>query len=694
MKKYLIVCLLIGPWGFAQTPPKASPTPAPNDTPMPASLTMLTRSYGDSVVLRWATDNSILWKMSLEAGYRLTRKSISEQGKVSADYQVVVKPWSIDEWKQKHRPNDTLAAIATQLVWGKTKPLRYDEELTLDKLMRQQNLSDTRLMMALILADENTQRARGMALGWVDKQVKKGTQYVYSIRSLADAKLYPADTAFAIVENTGPYLRPEMLAVSASVGDRIVTLSWDRYLADKAFSSYYIERSDDGGRTFKRVNTRPWVSAGNENERGLIQYSDSLSTNYRSYQYRVVGNTPFGEPSVPSKPVVVKGLDLAPPSEVSLLRAEHQQGSRVKLRWQHPNAPADLAGYLVAKAVQNEGPFVPLTPKLLPPSQREFVDTTAIPTLPAYYVVVSVDTAKNSQRSLPAFCAFKDAQGPTPPTGLQGYIDTTGFVRVVWNPNLDQDLLGYKVLIANDPTHVFTSATDGYLQTAVFNDTTTLQTLTRHLYVRVVAYDKHFNPSLPSDILTLTRPDKIPPIAPVFSGFTASDSSITMTWVSGSNDVRELVLHRRNTSTERWRELSKIPAKGASSFTDKSLKPNTDYQYMLVAVDSAGLRSPESFPLTTATLRTIPKSIKQLSAALSADKKAVNLTWKAPADNCYYIIYKALGTDYLQSYDKVARLSNFTDRNVLPGVVSYAVKVLYADGSESALSQPVRVEIK
>ncbi|MFN8354963.1 MAG: hypothetical protein U0Y10_10985 [Spirosomataceae bacterium] len=691
--KYLFAFLLFSSWSFAQTQPKPTPPQASNDAPKPAAISLVTRSYGDSVVVRWATDNSILWKMSLEAGYRLTRKSITAQGKVMVDYQIVVKPWSVEEWRQKHCPNDTLAAIATQLVWGKTKPIRYDEEVTLDKLMRQQNLNDTRLMMALILADENTQRARGMALGWVDKKVVKGTQYVYSIRSLADAKLYPADTAFTVLRNDGPYPRPEMPPVYASAGDKVATLSWDRYIAEKAFSSYYIERSDDGGRTFKRITIRPWVSSASENDRESIQYSDSLSTNYKSYQYRVVGNTAFGEPSLPSKPVAVKGIDMEAPSGVTMLTAEHQLGSRVRLRWQHPNAPSDLAGYLVAKAVQSEGPFVPLTKKLLPTNQREFIDTTAIPTLPAYYVVVSVDTSKNSQRSLPVYCMFKDVKGPTRPTGLQGYIDTTGLVRVVWNPNLDQDLMGYKVLIANDPTHVFTSVTDGYLQTAVFNDTTTLQTLTRHLYVRVVAYDKHFNPSLPSDILTLTRPDKIPPITPVFAGFTASDSSITMNWVSGSDDVKELGLYRRNASSERWRELKKLPTQ-TNTYTDKALKPNTDYQYMLVAVDSAGLRSPESFPLNTATLRTIPKSIKQLNAALSADKKAVNLTWKAPADNCYYIIYKALGTDYLQSYDKVARLNTFTDRNVLPGVVNYAVKVLYADGSESALSQPVRVEIK
>jgi uncharacterized protein len=691
--KYLLVFSLIGSWGFAQTPPRTVTPNTTDDSPKPASLTVLARSYGDSIVVRWATDNSILWKMSLESGYRLIRKSIMAQGKANVDYQVIVKPWTVEEWKQKHRPNDTLAAIATQLIWGKTKPIRYDEEVTLDKLMRQQNLNDTRLMMSLILADENAQRARGMALGWVDKKVEKGKQYVYSIRSLADAKRYPADTTFTIVENTGPYPRPEMVPVYASAGDKVVTLSWDRYIAEKAFSSYFIERSDDGGRTFKRITSRPWISSASENERETIQYSDSLSTNYKSFQYRVIGNTAFGEPSLPSKPVAAKGIDMEAPNAVTMLSAEHHSGSRVRLHWQHPDAPSDLAGYLVAKATQNEGPFVPLTTKLLPASQREFIDTTAVPSLPAFYVVVSVDTAKNSQRSLPSYCVFKDAQGPARPTGLQGYIDTTGFVRVVWNPNLDADLMGYKVLIANDPTHVFTSATDGYLQTAVFNDTTTLQTLTRHLYIRVVAYDKHFNPSLPSEILTLTRPDKIPPITPIFANYTASDSSITMSWTSGSDDVKELVLYRRNANTERWRELTKLPAK-VTDYVDKALKPNTDYSYMLVAVDSAGLRSPESFPMNTATLRSLPKSIKQLNATLSADKKTMNLTWKNPADNCYYVVYKSVGNDYLRSYDKVARLSTFTDRNLQPGVINYAVKVLYADGSESALSQPVRVEIK
>lgn len=651
---------------------------------------IMAKAFGDSIVIRWAPNHSALFRQALKSGYLLTRRSYTDSKKQQIDYQIVVKPWTPEEWIKKTTRKDTLAAVCSQLVNGRNTPIGANEDVTLDKILDQQNQNDLRMMLALVMADASPRNAMGMALGWVDKKVTKGVKYTYYIVPLTDPKLYPVEITGTMLVNERKEEVMKMPPAKATVGEHTIRLQWNRRLAENSFSAYYLQRSDDGGKTFRRITKRPWIQPPANLLDDMIQYTDSVPQNYRAYYYRIEGITPFGE-LAPSETIIASAVDRTPPPAVTDLEAKHLKGSQVKITWKYATTEPDFAGFVIAKGTSLEGPFTPLANRSLASETREFIDTTAFPQLPNYYKVVAIDTARNLGLGMPAYCLIKDSEGPPKPSGLQGYIDTTGYVRIVWEGT--PDVLGYQVFSANAPDHVFTSDTKGYLAIPAFNDSTTLQTLTRKKYFRVIAYDKNYNPSVPSEILTLTRPDLLRPSTPVIKDYFVSDTGVVVNWnTSTSNDVAHQLVLRRGKSTERWVEIAKID-KNLSSYTDQTIKGKSDYGYALVAVDSAGLRSDVSFPLNVTTPKFTPMSVSKLRAFVNPDK-SVSLYWDYDIPYSRFVIYKAAGKQGITSYDSVYDAREYRDKRPEKGATTYAVRVILQDGMESALSKIVELDIK
>lgn len=679
---------------LAQNQPAATPpaTPATPDTSLNGRyrVGIMAKAFGDSIIVRWAPNHSALFRQALKSGYLLTRRSFTSDKKQQIDYQIVVKPWTIEQWLKNTTAKDTLAAVCAQLTNGKNTPIGANEAITLDKILEQQNQNDLRMMLALVMADANPRNAMGMALGWVDKTVKKGVKYAYYILPLTDQKLYPVDAMGMLIQNDKQDETLKMLPVKSSSSEHIIRLQWNRRLSENLFSAYYIQRSDDGGKTFRRITRRPWVQPPASVLDETIQFSDSVPQNYRAYYYRVLGITPFGE-LIPSESIVAAAVDRTPPPAVTDLEAKHLKGSQVKVSWKYATTEGDFAGFVIAKGTSLEGAFVPLSDKPLSRDTREFIDTTAFPQLPNYYKVVAIDTARNLGLGLPVFCLIKDSEGPVKPTGLQGYIDTTGYVRIVWDAI--PDAYGYRVFSANAREHLFTADTKGYLAISAFNDSTTLQTLTRKKYFRVIAYDKSYNPSVPSEILELSRPDVLRPSAPVINGYSVSDTAVVINWnPSNSNDLAQQLLLRRGKSTERWVEIAKID-KNLTTYADKTIKGRSEYGYALVAVDSAGLRSDVSFPLNVKTPKITPASVSKLRGFLNPDK-SISLYWDYDIPYSRFVIYKATGQQGFTSYDSVYDAREYRDKRPEKGLTTYAVRVILQDGMESSLSKTIEIDVK
>jgi len=240
--------------------------------------------------------------------------------------------------------------------------------------------------------------------------------------------------------------------------------------------------------------------------------------------------------------------------------------------------------------------------------------------------------------------------------------------------------------MANAADHTFSPRSPGLLADTTFTDSLSLQTLNEHVYYRVVAFDKNRNPSVYSDQLELRKPDKVPPIPSVFLDFRVSDTTVGMRWVpSTSHDAVAQLLYRRTRGDSAWTEYARLD-KTTSTFTDKKVSRQTWYEYTLVAVDDAGLRSARSFPLNVRVSDSgVRKKINAFAAKTAAE--GVQLSWQYPvSEGVRYQLYRSYNGSGLLMYKSLpaANLS-FTDKGLLKGKYEYALKAVYPDGGESPL---------
>jgi hypothetical protein len=427
-----------------------------------------------------------------------------------------------------------------------------------------------------------------------------------------------------------------------------------------------------------------------------ISVKDTLPLNYHKYLYRVAGINHFGEISQYSSNIVVTGIDLTPPAQVSFISVENTSGANVKIKWQKKLKEPDMIGFVIGRSQSIKGPFEPLQKQFLPINATEYVDNNAEPFGTNYYVVSAIDTAGNAAISLPAYAVMKDEAPPATPTGLKGSMDSTGVIKMTWNKNTEPDLEGYLVYAANQKDHVFTPITTGFLLDEFFADSTTLQTLTKYKYYKVVAFDKARKASPYSEILTVKRPDKVAPVAAVFNNYSVSDSTANISWIpSSSDDALKQILSRKEDGHAEYKEIKTFDNKTRSYF-DSEVIPGHWYSYIIQTIDESGLKSEKSFPLRIKPYVTgIKPNVKQLKIVLLEDHKSVNVSWSpASNENQRVLIYRKINNGDMQLVEGINNpIKEFKDKIYAKGIYYYATKVKYNDGGESLLSEFLKTEV-
>lgn len=216
----------------------------------------------------------------------------------------------------------------------------------------------------------------------------------------------------------------------------------------------------------------------------------------------------------------------------------------------------------------------------------------------------------------------------------------------------------------------------GYFVQYLQASTTTLQTLTKNKYFKVVAFDKSRNASPYSEILTIKRPDKIPPVAPVFTNFLVSDSSASISWIpSSSDDVAKQLLFRKEDEKE-WVVLKELAAK-TNSYTDISVN-NKWYSYALVAVDETGLTSEKSFPMRLRPYF-VPQNdvVKNITATLQSEGEKVKIAWVNPkqVNKERLLIYRKDANNLIQIIENLpSDRTEFIDNLPQKGTFEYGIK--------------------
>ncbi len=692
MIKYLFFVVLFLPGlGFGQNinaPAKPDTTKA--DTL--AHMHLIYKNYGSKVVLRWAPGDAATWILTKQDGYKVTRRVYEKDA--NGDFKEIAKDsvhipvWTMQQWQQYFEAShDSLAAMAAELLYGETLPFKAGS-MSMQDIINKYHEQQNRFGFALMIADFNAKIAEGLGLRYEDSTIDKDHYYTYAVTPVDSQRIIRSDTALVFV-NGGLITKPSPSPILKTVaGDQVIHLFWYNNPTGDRYSAFYIERSKDG-QNYKRLNRLPYVYSQRQGRLPKpIEFIDTTIANYVKYRYRVIGISAFGDLSKPSDVVIGMGRDLTPPHPPIITQIQNtDNGSKISFHWEKNVKEADFIGYVVGRSVNLDGPYESLTDSLLGFETHDFTDEHPKTGAPNYYIVAAVDTALNSGRSMPAYMNAEDHTPPAQPTGLAGKIDSTGIVHIHWNWNVEPDLAGYRIFFSNNPSQVFTPLLGILIPDTLFTDSITVKTLTKDIYYQVIAYDRNRNASPASEILKLAKPDVIPPMAAIIHDFNVSDTSVALQWYrSASEDVAAQKLYRKDDSTNTWVLIEELPAID-SAYTDNDIKPLHNYSYSIEAFDSSGLSSGKSFPLNVYVYSKGYSGVIKNFEVSKNDSSAV-LSWAAPVgDISYYILYKGKNNTGLKMAGNIPGNKMTYKESIGKGSFQYAIKAIYENGKESAVSE-------
>ncbi|MDV3307968.1 MAG: hypothetical protein LOY03_04030 [Cyclobacteriaceae bacterium] len=659
-------------------------------TARPDTIYLVTVSYGDSVVLRWAPGSAHLWKVAARNGYRIERKKLGER-----DYRVVtnspLKPYSLSEWKRRTDTTNVHVATAAQVMLG-TVMMKPQEAVSFSQKLLASEEERNRLALALYCAEFSIQAGNGLAFRWVDRDIERDASYYYRVSVVPEPNPVTVVPGVAKQKVADTYKPTPVMDVVAEGRDGEIEIRWDKGDNDRKFSGYFVERSEDG-KTFNALNEVPFKTIEDERLGTEHVYVDQVTGYGKVYHYRVRGITSFADYGAYSEIVKAETRDLNAPAPPSVIRVESLDEKRVKVTWtDNPVAP-DHAGYFIGRGRSIHGPFEKLNTAPLNTSVREYVDEGAIPHGPNFYTVIAVDRSGNENMSVVGMAVLKDYTPPVPPRNLIGDIDTLGIVSLAWELGSDEDLMGYRVYRADHPDAEYIQVTNAPIPGNFYMDTISLKTLTRKVYYKVAAFDFNYNPSEFSDVLELERPDYVPPVKPIIHGYSVLQDTIEINYVpSHSNDVAKHLLFRKEGTAE-WQLVALVDTTGI--YRDVSIDPAKTYAYALEAIDHSGLVSGKTQPIVvTSSLPTRPP-VQNFNGVFDKTSKGFALSWDYNEPGEYkFVIYRGLEGSALHSYASVKGTARtFVDNKFYrngQGYV-YALKVLFSDGTESAFSQQVNV---
>lgn len=653
------------------------------------SLKMIGRPLKDSILLRWTPDNFDGWNAGNKYGYNILRYTIMKNGEMVTKpipellTPQPLKPWTGDKW-EKIIDNDDYAAVAAQAIFGETFELSNTKSTNIFDVVNKVKEQDSRFSFALFAADMSPLAAKASGLWYTDKNVKKGEKYLYRVMLMAPPAVVVSDTGFVFTGIDEYMPLPKPISVKGEFGDKGVILHWERKLFDHIFTSYSVERSEDGV-NFSKINKQPIVYTISDDfdETSELLYIDSLALNNKNYSYKIYGHTPFGERSPASD--IVTGKGVAAIKVIPEIKNDYESNGQIVLDWTYPKEEEpNIKGFKVLRASQYRTAYDTIS-GLLPVSTREFIDTK--PLSVNYYKIEANGWDGINKSSVPSMVQLVDSIPPTPPTGLKASIDTTGKVILSWNPNTEEDIYGYRIFRANEANDEYSQITIAPVEDTLFVDSVNVKTLTPKLYYQLTAIDKRQNHSDFSAPLEIERPDLIPPAPPVIRSIKSGVNGIRIEWIaSSSKDVVKHQVIRKEKGTL-MQTQTEIPISDTSRvFTDSLAIMNTIYYYSLVAIDKTGYRSEPSIELAGQKIPSATQGgLGEIKCKADRKNMTVEITWKAPTEKVErYIVYRKADSEgkYVVYTTIKGDEHKFTDKRVKPDTrFAYRIKAVLANTS-------------
>ena len=672
-------------------------------------VNLIAQSSPDSIILRWAPGDYKMWTLGNEKGYKIERFEVLSDAPMklgkSTALGTVFKPLPLDEWEGITKKND-YAAVAAASVYGEHFGIKDPANTSVQEIYDANSEVQNRFGFGLFACDQSFEVAKAMGLAYVDHAVERNKTYVYTVYPLGNIPGFQLEAGVVRVTAQEAPTLPTPSGLAGDFSDQFVQLSWDiDEEITRSFTSYQIERSDDGGEIFYRRNQLPYVFIQPKGSVATKAYFvDTLEENGKIYHYRVRGKTPFEQFSPPSNVVIGEGLPPAIEARPFIYDIVEFPEGNLKIRWRFDAAfQSKIEGFDIYRAREIDAHYQKLNEEVLLAANREFTDKN--PLSANYYIVTALDKNGHKISCVPQLGQLVDAIPPAPPTGLKAVCDTAGNIYLSWNENTESDLLGYRVYFANQKEAEYVQLTSRWVETPEFTHVMDLRRLSEKVYFKVRSLDFRENYSSFSEVLEVKLPDIVPPSPPVFVKTESRKKGVYLNWRnSSSDDVQTHRLQRKLSKGTKWKTLVESDMETPIyEYYDTTASYKYDYHYKILAIDDDGLTS-NSEILTLKPIDTgLRPEITHLYYEADRKEKQININWFYPKEEKLreFVIYRAKNDEPMTTYkvikcedlqqgtfDRFTLKYGYIDKNVTMNTTyRYALIANFGDGGYSPLTE-------
>lgn len=675
---------------------KLPPPIKANSAVLRSKIVSVAKATKHEILIRWAPGDEGAWTLGNKYGYALERYTITRNGKVLDKMErsiskMVFKPRPLPTWNTIANKDD-YAAILAQAIYGEDFEVAMSDKEGMTGLVNKTQQLTQRFNMSMYAADLSFEAAEWAGLGFRDKQAEPNERYFYRIYSLIPKNLRITDTGIFYIgmADYAPLPKPSMII--PEFGDKTAILKWDFDGFKEYYTSYILERSSDGGKTFQPVSDKP-ITKLNETDpkslTGSLLYIDGLPGNDTVYHYRIAGLTLFGETGPYSDMAKGKGrteLPLTP--HITGISLNDKGG--YQLNWEFEDSlNSAVREFQINQAARIEGPYTVQHTGISADNRSTEVNSL----YSSNYITITVVPKEGETRtSLPYLLQPEDSIPPAVPVGFNATIDSNGVVVLKWDANTENDLAGYKILKAYVKGHEFTPVRDSLWNENEYRDTVDLKNLNHKVYYAIRAVDTRYNQSDFTQVLEVVKPDVIPPTAPVLSAYDATENGIKIQWVNSSDeDVAAHKLYRRQVvdTVKTWTLLQEFKQATTTEWIDKDCVEGQTYSYTIVAMDSSKLESEPAKPFTIVMPeKRVKEVVKNMEVEVDRKGRTVTITWEQirTAKNIRrFELYRAQAKQAMSLYKQMASAANsFVDTDLRVNTrYKYAIRAVYTNGQYS-----------
>ena len=638
--------------------------------------------HSDRILLRWIPSDAKSWDLLNQYGVRLERLTVSRSGVVLDKPELKV----LSE-KLKPEATDTLKRIAAQYPMGAViaqAVFGEDFEVSLgnnpiSKAISLDEMQQQRYLFSLYAADLCFPMAKEIGWGWEDKDIKNGERYLYRITPLVPRRKCQIGqgAVFTIVGDTAKLIRP--IGLSARFSEAGAFLSWDYNTLSYLYSSYFIEKSEDG-KIFKPISDLPVtrIADVDKNPYAPITYLDSIPEGKTIY-YRVVGVTPFGSKGAYSD--IVSGIAYPALKAIPMITSSSfDRNGGADISWQFDGASQELIkGFNVLHSTDDKDYTILIGN--LNPQQRNYHITNIGRHI--YYKIEAEAKQGASTRSLPVLIQPVDSVPPGIPQGLSAQIDSLGAVHLSWKPNSDADIYGYRLYRGQTKGEELIPITDLAIRETAYTDSIDLDNLNNKVYYALTALDERYNQSGQCETIEVSKPQTISPTAPVITRGTAEVSKNIIEWVSGGESyLAGFIVVRTDADGKSEQKVQHFDNPKITIYEDNDIESGKSYQYQVMAYSTNQLCSSLSNPIKIKSRKRRNEN-NTIKFDLKILPEGIAIKWNIPYKNLIsVVIYKLDNASERFLYrENLSASGEITDKDVLQEKKNKYILVIKTKGN-------------